>query len=142
MKYRKKSIIVEAVQWTGDNLAEVRQMDGFNDAHTCFFNDLKIKTLEGVMHASIGDYIIRGVAGEFYPCKPDVFEATYELVDRVTPTQKQVDYATYLAERMCAELPEEFSKEAYSDFISKWKPVVKEEDAGMNEPSRWGLQYL
>jgi hypothetical protein len=49
-----------------------------------FFNDLRepvIETLEGNMRTKIGDYIIKGVAGEFYPCKPDIFEGTYELVE-------------------------------------------------------------
>lgn len=59
MKYRKKPIIVEAYQ---------------TDV------ELDIETLEGIMHASVGDYIITGVNGEKYPCKPDIFEKTYELV--------------------------------------------------------------
>lgn len=58
------------------------------------------------------------------------------------PTDKQVAYAAYLAKRMCQELPEEFTKEAYSEFISKWKPIVKQEDDAMNEPSGWGLKYI
>ena len=47
------------------------------------------------------------------------------------PTEKQIAYAQYLAERMCQELPEEYTKEAYSEFISKWKPIVKHEDDAM-----------
>ena len=57
------------------------------------------------------------------------------------PTEKQIEYAKYLAKRMCQELPQEYSKKAYSDFISKWKPIVKAEDNGMNEPNGWQLQY-
>ena len=57
------------------------------------------------------------------------------------PTKKQVEYATYLAKRMCQELPKEYSKNAYSDFISKWKPIVKAEDDAMNEPSEWQWNY-
>lgn len=57
------------------------------------------------------------------------------------PTQKQVEYAEYLAQRMCQELPTEDTKQAYSEFISKWKPVVKHEDDAMNEPSEWQMQY-
>lgn len=81
MKYRKKPVIIEAIQWTGNNLSELRKMRGFNDVHTCFSGALIIKTLEGLHHASIGDYIIRGVHGEFYPCKPDIFQKTYELAE-------------------------------------------------------------
>ena len=58
------------------------------------------------------------------------------------PTEKQVKYAKYLAHRMCEELPKEYTKQAYSDFISKWKPAVMEEDAGMNEPDDWQMQYM
>lgn len=80
-KYRKKPLEIEAVQWTGDNLAELRTLDGFNSVHTCFGGRLNIKTIEGLMLASIGDYIIKGVQGEFYPCKPDIFKQTYDEVD-------------------------------------------------------------
>ena len=58
------------------------------------------------------------------------------------PTQKQVEYAKYLANRMCQKLPDEYTKEAYSKFISKWKPVVKHEDDAMNEPSEWQMRYM
>ena len=57
------------------------------------------------------------------------------------PSTKQVEYARYLAKRMCVSLPDEYTKDAYSAFISKWKPVVKHEDDAMNEPSEWQLQY-
>lgn len=60
----------------------------------------------------------------------------------MNPTEKQIKYAKYLAERMGRELPKEFTKQAYSDFISKWKPTVLEEDMGMNEPDAWRMQYM
>lgn len=58
------------------------------------------------------------------------------------PTEKQTKYAKYLSERMCQDLPKDFTKEAYSEFISKWKPVVEHEDMGMNEPNAWQMQYM
>lgn len=58
------------------------------------------------------------------------------------PTEKQIKYAQYLAKRMCQELPKEFTKIAYSNFISKWKPAVLEEDRAMNEPNEWQMQYI
>ena len=58
------------------------------------------------------------------------------------PTEKQVEYAKYLAQRMCVELPKENTKQAYSDFISKWKLAVKHEDDAMNEPNAWQMQYM
>ncbi|KGR72894.1 hypothetical protein ACVRWQ_06025 [Streptococcus phocae subsp. salmonis] len=79
MKYRKKPVEVEAVQWTGKNEFEVSRFVGPG----MFFNDLRepvIETLEGNMRTSKGDYIIKGVNGEFYPCKPDIFEQTYESI--------------------------------------------------------------
>lgn len=58
------------------------------------------------------------------------------------PTDKQIKYAGYLAHRMCVPLPSEFTKAAYSEFISKMKPIVKAEDDAMNEPGPWGMAYL
>ncbi len=60
----------------------------------------------------------------------------------MTPTKKQIEYARYLAQRMCQNLPKEYTKQAYSDFISKWKPVVQHEDMAMNEPDEWQMQYM
>ena len=79
MKFRKKPVVIEAVQWTVsiDAEEEIRAMG-------CEFevqpnpDYLVIHTLEGAMSASPWDWIIKGVKGEFYPCKPDIFEATYE----------------------------------------------------------------
>ena len=79
MKYRKKPVAIEAVQWTGENKKEIFD---FVDTGMQFMDDsLLITTLEGVMIASKGDYIIKGVNGEFYPCKPDIFEKTYERIN-------------------------------------------------------------
>lgn len=77
-KYRKKPVVVEAVQWTGDNTSEIMKWVG---GKAYFRDTLYIKTLEGDYRASVGDYIIKGVKGEFYPCKPDIFERTYELIE-------------------------------------------------------------
>jgi len=63
------------------------------------------------------------------------------MINNNAPTQKQEEYAKYLAYRMCQELPKEYTKAAYSEFISHWKPAVKAEDDAMNEPSAWQLQY-
>jgi len=85
MKYKKKPVIIEAIQWTGDNVSEI--LDFVNHLDIQMTNhavgdevktELYINTLEGSMHASEGDWIIKGVHDEFYPCKPDIFEETYE----------------------------------------------------------------
>ena len=81
-KYKKKPVIIEAVQWTGDNIDEIIKFCG--DSLT--FKGSKpfkvyINTLEGRHICSPHDYIIKGVQGEFYPCKPDIFERIYEEID-------------------------------------------------------------
>lgn len=81
MKYRSKSVIKEAIQWTGSNTEEVK---GFCPGIHPYVNDVShmmIHTLEGVMVVSIGDYVIKGLHGEFYACKPDIFEKSYEKVE-------------------------------------------------------------
>lgn len=84
-QYRKKPVVIEAMQLTVFNVDEVEEFVG-GDAGMCRAHPdpqacLVIATLEGAMHASPGDWIIRGVQGEFYPCKPDVFEQSYEPVE-------------------------------------------------------------
>ena len=88
-KYRKKPVVIDAVLYSGYNgngLVFDEAPEWFTDAicdYTVVFDDsdeqLKIKTLEGTMIAAPGDYIIRGVKGEIYPCKPEIFEMTYTL---------------------------------------------------------------
>ncbi len=86
-KFRKKPIVIEAVQWKDDTIVNIDEIEKFigyrpkhNDANLNEDKKLTIKTLEGEHKASLGDWIIKGVKGEFYPCKPDIFEATYEEV--------------------------------------------------------------
>lgn len=87
MKFRKKPVVIEAIQYK--NLTDVALMsdiwgeafDQVNGKVDNFSYDLTIKTLEGNIQASVGDYIIKGIKGEFYPCKPDIFEMTYEAVN-------------------------------------------------------------
>lgn len=76
-KYRKKPVEIEAIQLTATNEKEVLEFMGLNLVQLTG-DGIKIETLEGVMQASINDYIIRGIQGEFYPCKPDIFEDSYE----------------------------------------------------------------
>ena len=85
MKYRKKPVVIDAVQWTGQPVAEwpTWLKARSHEIGTITVNEktaLVIPTLEGNHSASDGDWIIKGIAGEIYPCKPDIFEATYEPV--------------------------------------------------------------
>ncbi|WP_267244379.1 hypothetical protein [Streptomyces sp. PR69] len=90
-RYRKRPIEIDAIQWTGDNINAV--MDFMHPQEPVHVNSLShmrftdadelvgIQTLEGLMVAGIGDWIVRGVRGELYPCKPDIFAETYEPTD-------------------------------------------------------------
>lgn len=86
MKYRKKPVVIEAMQLTNENIEKIWTWmgdaytghEGYGDEHSLA---LTIKTLEGDMAAIDGDWIIKGIKGEFYPCKPDIFEETYEATD-------------------------------------------------------------
>ncbi len=87
-KYKKKPVVIEALLWDGNNNDEVELwLDIPNSEHSIQISSytknedrVLIKTLEGTMAANIGDFIIKGIQGEFYPCKPDIFEKTYEEV--------------------------------------------------------------
>jgi hypothetical protein len=84
-QYRKKSVVITAVLWNGDSgvanafIGESFGTDWYYESRASM--NIIIPTLEGNMLCKVGDYIIKGVKGEFYPCKPDIFEATYELTE-------------------------------------------------------------
>lgn len=85
-KFRKKPVEIEAIQHTGtaENMGEIAEwMTRGGHGAKGFFrsNEIHIETLEGTMVAGIGDWIIKGVKGEFYPCKPDIFADTYDPVE-------------------------------------------------------------
>lgn len=95
ISYRKKPVVIEAMQWDGAAEGATPIIDwilaaGGTARFSCCQphsgnskpekpHTIAIPTLEGVMNASLNDYVIKGVQGEFYPCKPEIFEATYEL---------------------------------------------------------------
>lgn len=93
-KYRKKPVVIEAIKWNGANEHQIREFVGnpmlrvsrppsqfeLDYDLTDEMINIFIPTLEGEMRANRNDYIIKGVKGEFYPCKPDIFEATYEKI--------------------------------------------------------------
>lgn len=134
-KFRKKPVVVEAIQWTGSNLEEIRNFVGndlienyikhFDIERTLIKQTLAgiaINTLEGTMIVNYGDYIIKGVNNEFYPCKPDIFKQTYEEVIDDNKKQKETYLSKYLRENNCSF--EEFVKdqEMYDGFC----PVILE----------------
>jgi hypothetical protein len=77
--YRKKPVVVEALQYDGANHEALKNFMGTLRVHPIHENPV-IGTLEGDMLVATGDFVIKGVKGEFYPCKPDIFAATYEEV--------------------------------------------------------------
>lgn len=86
MKFRKKPVVIDAVQWNGpQDLDAIVSFIHETPQHRCRFSlregGFFVETMEGEMRASPGDWIIRGVKGEYYPCKPDIFAATYEPAD-------------------------------------------------------------
>ena len=91
MKYRKKPVVIEAFHFNDPDVFESEEtvslpkwlIDAIVNESICVDqeNNYSIKTLEGLMRISAGDWIIKGVKGELYPCKPDIFKATYDLVE-------------------------------------------------------------
>ena len=83
MKFRKKPVVIEAQRVTPETIRDVERWCGGSvkgESLPRVNRCIDIQTLEGEMRANMGDWIIKGVKGEFYPCKPDIFEATYEPV--------------------------------------------------------------
>lgn len=82
MKYRKKPVVIEAVHFTDTDYGTLVSIGSMGLKPELLYDPLRlvIETLEGTMIANLGDYIIKGVNGEFYPCKPDIFNKTYEPV--------------------------------------------------------------
>lgn len=85
MQYRKKPVVIEAVEWKGNNFQDIEQLlETANGKRSISYSNqvdyLEIHTLEGTMKANKGDFVILGVSGELYPCKPDIFEKTYDKV--------------------------------------------------------------
>lgn len=112
MKYRKKPVVIEAMHFnletkdrvfnwiTCNKVADWGEEDGEGNAEPV----IRIETLEGDMIARPGDYIIKGIKGEFYPCKPDIFEATYEAVDDSANVKDQAPGLSRLPAQPCSGL--------------------------------------
>lgn len=123
MKYRKKPVVVDAIQYdlTKYYVHEIREFVGSSLKLDSSGNHY-ISTLEGNMSISPGDYIIKGVQGEFYPCKPDIFEQTYEKADE---SLKEDDTETLINEfvRELNLLSKSFDQEV-SSIKSKYSTVL------------------
>lgn len=122
-KYRKKPVVVEAIQWTGENLLEICNFTGKCGGELIKNGEMYIDTLEGVHHASVGDFIIKGVHSEFYPCKPDIFGKTYNA-----------EYPQTNADRIRA-----MSDEELAEFMAN--KCLDGETAKLAQPWGWTLTY-
>lgn len=119
-KYIKKSVEIEAIQWNGINLSEIQEfgkgnldIDIYNNGVTPPLVSIEIKTLEGVMKLNENDYLIKGIKGEYYPCKPDIFELTYEKVytlEEVIKEWEELGYKIYF-------------NDAFVCFVNKIKTI-------------------
>lgn len=150
MKYRKKPVVVDAFQFNenfmriGANCEGVPDwgINAYDDGIIYFDKDdnCQIQTLEGNHHVSVGDYIIRGVAGELYPCKPDIFSRTYEAVC----DERSVDEKVECKWIPCTErLPEErgpylvsYGKNTFV-FTEEWNGCCFSERHYIGQPKAW-----
>lgn len=126
-KYRKKPVVVEACRYMIDIYMPDWFMDKAKDNTIIIYADgtCDIKTLEGTMKAGYGDYIIKGVQGELYPCKPDIFLKTYEEVDNAETQEERKTYLSeYLKEHNCSYKEFMEHQEMYNGFC----PVGLEEN--------------
>ena len=146
-KYIKKQVVVEAIQWDGtlEKALEISQIDGFNSIIEYYstktviigestsssantyeeIKSFKIKTLEGDMNVSKGDYIIKGIKGEFYPCKEDIFKKTYvDFTEYVGTNELLVDLDSTL-ESIENNLKSFLPDEVHIKYLSEVLPVIR-----------------
>ena len=133
MKFRKKPVVIEAQQFTGENAEEIfawmALTSGASAGVRTETGALLIETLEGDMRADINDWIIRGVKGEFYPCKPDIFTLTYEAAG--TEPEPQLHDHNILTCKTC-ESVDQYAQEQYRGYeekIARVKELVDEQAA-------------
>ena len=146
-KYIKKQVVVEAIQWDGtlEKALEISQIEGLNSAIEYYLTktviigestsnsvntseeikSFKIKTLEGDMTVSKGDYIIKGIKGEFYPCKEDIFKKTYlDFTEYVSTNELLTDLDNAL-ESVENNLQSFLPDEVHIKYLREVLPVIR-----------------
>ncbi|WP_241576628.1 hypothetical protein [Rosenbergiella collisarenosi] len=119
-KYRKKPVVIDAIQWTGKNLDECKLFTGDNFyGHVPDLREIIVKTSNGPYVVSANDYIIKGIQGEFYPCKPDIFAATYEAV---TPSKPE-EYAYKCS--VCSRIIMSKKPQMVGELYCHRKPMIQ-----------------
>ena len=145
MKYTKKPVIIDAIQVKANNfdricdfmgctpeqvLNPMSDIDKFGDSRDPYLGVI-IETLEGKMQANIGDMIIKGVKGEFYPCKPDIFKATYDKAPADYKDRMRVEY--YDLNERWNKLGAFFQTAAYGNLNDKQKALLEAQHKAMTE---------
>ena len=143
-KYKKKPVVISAMKYDGYNYPEAQDwIAGKGHVWPSWIHNygpFEIDTLEGKMTVSVGDYIIKGIQGEFYPCKPDIFEQTYESADAPTiPAPRWVRCEERLPEKngayaACWLYSEQYYWEKAIFWDGKWKLT---NGNGLMEPDYW-----
>lgn len=133
MKYRKKPVVIDAVQWlrTKKSWDEIHEMGSFDWVGGEMGTDtFFIKTLEGNMKVMPDDWIIKGVNGEFYPCKPDIFEKTYEAASALPENKEDEERQLRKVKAVIADMLEKglvdslYHKKVLMNFISPVKKPI------------------
>ena len=145
MKYIKKAVVIDAIQVKANNfdricdfmgctpeqvLNPMSDIDEFGDSRDPYLGVI-IETLEGKMQANIGDMIIKGVKGEFYPCKPDIFKATYDKAPQDYKDRMRVEY--YDLNERWNKLGAFFQTAAYGNLNDKQKSLLEAQHKAMAE---------
>ena len=145
MKYIKKAVVIDAIQVKANNfdricdfmgctpeqvLNPMSDIDEFGDSRDPYLGVI-IETLEGKMQANIGDMIIKGVKGEFYPCKPDIFKATYDKAPQDYKDRMRVEY--YDLNERWNKLGAFFQTAAYGNLNDKQKALLEAQHKAMAE---------
>lgn len=128
-QYRKKPVTIEAVQFDGLNPTEIKDFVGENCEMEIYDNKVTppvarivIHTLEGDMEVSKGDYVIKGVKGEFYQCKPDIFEQTYESVGPDKSLEEEIDrFEDWMETYNQSDYPTSFTTRDIARHFAEWQ---------------------
>lgn len=138
MQFRKKPVVIEAIQWDGTKQTwdKIKDMGCKTKPGEMGSNSFFITTLEGDMHCKLGDWVIKGIKGEFYPCKPDIFEATYELneVEEILVAANKVFKIEY-GETYWVSAPTE--KEAIAEVEKLFDDKIQPESIYEIVPEEW-----
>ena len=145
MKYIKKAVVIDAIQVKANNfdricdfmgctpeqvLNPMSDIDEFGDSRDPYLGVI-IETLEGKMQANIGDMIIKGVKGEFYPCKPDIFKATYDMAD--TDYRDRMRSEHYELNERANKLSSFFQTAIFGNLPDEKKELMREQLRAMRE---------